>query len=262
MSRKITASVLSDNHHEHKTHYISPERYAEGGAQLAILAGDVDEPEAALAYCAQIGIPAIYLLGNHEFYGRDYPETRKAAAALAETLPDVHLLDPGVVQLDLDGSPIRVIGATLWTDYRLFGAGDEWRAMKAAREQMNDHRLIRNGLDRFMPDDAQAAHIKERAFIEEQLATPFDGPTLVVTHHAPSMRCQDAKYANSPIAPAFCSDLEHLVADSGAALWISGHTHGDCDLMLGETRLVSNQHGYRGEKTVGIKLIDIPVDDG
>lgn len=59
---------------------------------------------------------------------------------------------------------------------------------------------------------------------------------------APLIRAHDAKYGRSAIAPAFCSDLEQLIPDSGADAWICGHTHGGCDVTLGDRQLVANQH--------------------
>ena len=44
-------------------------------------------------------------------------------------------------------------------------------------------------------------------------------------------------------------DLDELVKESGAALWIHGHTHGCCDYVLGATRLVANACGYPFERT-------------
>ncbi len=37
--------------------------------------------------------------------------------------------------------------------------------------------------------------------------------------------------------------------ESGAALWIHGHTHGCCDYVLGGTRVVANACGYPFERT-------------
>jgi hypothetical protein len=38
---------------------------------------------------------------------------------------------------------------------------------------------------RFRPQEAARLHHESRAFLTEILATPFNGPTVVVTHHAP-----------------------------------------------------------------------------
>jgi len=52
------------------------------------------------------------------------------------------------------------------------------------------------------------------------------------------------RFADDPVTPAFCSDLSELVENSGAALWVHGHTHTSCDYMAGHTRVVCNPKGY------------------
>jgi hypothetical protein len=53
------------------------------------------------------------------------------------------------------------------------------------------------------------------------------------------------------LTPAFCSDLSELVANSGAALWVHGHTHASCDYFAGQTRVVCNPKGYGPVRTGG-----------
>jgi hypothetical protein len=78
------------------------------------------------------------------------------------------------------------------------------------------------------------------------LAEPFGGPTVVMTHHAPSRRSIAGRYASDDLSPAFASDLEVLVAASRAALWQHGHVHDCFDYMLGKTRVRTNPRGYYG----------------
>jgi predicted phosphodiesterase len=40
--------------------------------------------------------------------------------------------------------------------------------------------------------------------------------------------------------------LDELVARSGAALWIHGHTHVSQDYRIGNTRVICNPRGYAG----------------
>lgn len=47
-----------------------------------------------------------------------------------------------------------------------------------------------------------------------------------------------------PLAAAYASELDALVAGSGAALWVHGHTHRRADCALGATRVPSNPRGY------------------
>jgi murein L,D-transpeptidase YafK len=68
----------------------------------------------------------------------------------------------------------------------------------------------------------------------------------VVTHYLPSRRSIDPAFAGSPFNPAFASRLDELVAQSGATLWVHGHTHRSADYFLGTTRVVCNPRGYHG----------------
>ena len=68
-----------------------------------------------------------------------------------------------------------------------------------------------------------ALHRQSRDWLAAKLDEPFDGKTVVVTHHAPSMRSIAARYAEDPVSAAFGSNLNDLVAK--ANLWIHGHTH-------------------------------------
>lgn len=54
-------------------------------------------------------------------------------------------------------------------------------------------------------------------------------------------------------AAAYASNLDDMVAGSGAALWVHGHTHHCVDYRLGGTRVVSYQRGYPNEPVGGFK---------
>ncbi len=75
-------------------------------------------------------------------------------------------------------------------------------------------------------------------------AQPFDGKTVVVTHHAPSPRSVHPRYAQDLLTPAFASDLEGLMDASRVALWIHGHTYEAFDYRVHGTRIVCNPRGY------------------
>lgn len=79
----------------------------------------------------------------------------------------------------------RVLSCTLWTDFALHG--NPGRAMMAAERDMNHYRYLRlsAGLRRIRPFDIAYIHADHRVWLEEQLAVPFPGKTVVVTHHCP-----------------------------------------------------------------------------
>src|SRR5436305_11556154 len=71
-----------------------------------------------------------------------------------------------------------------------------------------------------------------------------DARTIVVTHHAPSPRSEAPYHANSPLKPAFASDLDELVEESRVPLWIHGHTHYNVDYVIGSTPRIDESAGY------------------
>jgi predicted phosphodiesterase len=84
--------------------------------------------------------------------------------------------------------------------------------------------------------------IESRRYIESELRHPFDGKTVFVTHHLPSLRSVAKRLRNDPLTPAFASDCDDLL-ELGADLWVHGHTHDSMDYMAGETRVVCNPRG-------------------
>jgi hypothetical protein len=231
---------------------LGPDLDAVRGADLLILAGDIDYGVDAVRYAAEAaaycGCPAVLVPGNHEFY--DAEMTRTLAAMRAASSGRVDLLDGDRMDFDLGGGRVAVLGATLWTDYRLHG-GDEARvamAMRNAEGGLNDHRVIRHGKGRFLPKDALALHWQARDWLADSLprARAEADRVVVVTHHAPTPAANPPRYADSRLSPAFASDLEAEIAAWQPDLWISGHTHFDHDRRIGRCRLVSRQRGYIG----------------
>ncbi|PWB82911.1 MAG: metallophosphoesterase [Methylocystaceae bacterium] len=213
---------------------------------VCVLAGDIaGSPAKGVDFAATApalaGKPIVYVPGNHEFYGGEI-ENRLRVGKEAAQGTNVRLLDRDVVAI----GGVRFVGAIAWTDYRLFG--NQPLAMAHAARGLNDHvRIERRGPRgslRFLPSDALARHLEDRAFIEETLAAPFDGATVVVTHHAPHPGSVAPRFANDPLTPAFVSDLGAVIDRFQPALWIHGHTHGCFDYRVGETRIVCNPEGY------------------
>ncbi len=181
----------------------------------------------------------VFVAGNHEFYGQAIPKLigdLKAEAAGT----NVHVLsDDSVVIGD-----VRFLGATLWTDFKLFGTPSISGA--AAAGAMSDYKKIRVSprFSKLKGLDSARFHAASRRWLENELARNFPGPTVIVTHHAPSARCLNPRLLADELSPAYASALDELVGSSGAALWIHGHTHVATDFFIGATRVLSNQRGY------------------
>jgi Icc-related predicted phosphoesterase len=212
-----------------------------------VVAGDVCEGAengfARLRPIVPMHIPIIRVMGNHEYYRR-HMASELAAARLAAPLYGVHLLENDVVSI----GDVRFIGCSLWTDYALYG--DPERAMNAAAFGLTDHRQInwsKRPWRRFRPLEAWRLHLQSRTFIETTLAIPFDGPTVVVTHHAPHPRSVHSRYQSELLNAAYASDLTAVIDAGRPALWVHGHVHHSFDYCVGTTRVVCNPNGYGTE---------------
>ena len=172
----------------------------EDGPSIAVFAGDVSHGAESLAALSRItSLPTVLVAGNHEFYGGDYHDV--LAQMRAAESPNVHFLENRALVIE----GIRFLGATLWTDY---GGGDR-ALMDYGLWHMNDHRAIKakrwwteqnkarflaafgqHALEKFEgqfnPLFARELHTRSVAWLRRALAKPFDGPTVVVTHHAPT----------------------------------------------------------------------------
>jgi predicted phosphodiesterase len=212
-------------------------------ADVVVLAGDIARPSQAAAWVLGFDKPVLYVVGNHEFYGGSLEgavaELRRLCAG-----SHVHILDDDEVVID----GVRFLGSTLWTDFMLFGDGDaRGAALAAANQFMRDFSRIRisEATDAlFTPADSAALFRHHADWIDRQLGIAHAGPTVVITHHAPSRQSIHPKYAGSLLNACFVSDAEHLVGSGGAQLWIHGHTHDSFDYTVNGTRVVCNPRGY------------------
>lgn len=209
---------------------------------VVILAGDIDKTERALAWAERsfASLPVIYVSGNHEGYGHEWESALGELARQGQASANVRFLDRGATVL----GGVRFLGATLWTDYALFGEEKKETAMAAAEPVLLDYRRISmdGGARMMTPADTVRLHQADLAWLTQQLETPFDGRTVVVTHMSPSLRSVAPRYADDLVSAAFSSNLEPLARH--ADLWVHGHTHDSFDYRIGRCRVVCNPCGY------------------
>ena len=212
-------------------------------ADLVVLAGDIDRPVQAVAWASRLGKPVLYVPGNHEFYGGSIEGTTAQLKRLAKGTA-IRVLDD---DSQLIGN-VRFLGSTLWTDFLLFGPGPQRQAATdAALRYMRDYSRIRLRVaspQPFTPLDSAALFQRHAAWLAGELAKPHDGPTVVITHHAPSRSSIHPRFAQSLINACFVSDAQHLLDGKRVGLWIHGHTHDSFDYVLNGTRVVCNPRGY------------------
>jgi hypothetical protein len=267
--------ILSDLHNEISSTAVNGKDFPYDmpkDTDVLVLAGDIDTGTRGIDYAKSISafhnIPVVYVCGNHEYYNvlstghvNNYNpntvETTDLSILLGSEQSNVWpLFNSSVIIGD-----VRFIGATLWTD---FGNKDV-EIVRTASEYMNDYVACFvedvEGHKFLTPHYVLEKHEESVEFITQELNKPFNGKTVVVTHHAPSFKsiADEFKYFKPTSNPSkashqkivqrlnscYYSDLDHLVKKS--ALWVHGHTHKSFDYSLNEDgtgRVVCNPRGY------------------
>lgn len=247
--------LASDLHLEWLTRKFPGERVVRllNDCDLLVLAGDIHNGTAGIEAFADIEVPTLYVMGNHEFYEQDWKATRQAIKEAARGTK-IQILDNDSVEID----GVRFLGCTLWTDF-LSSDHDQSMAMLEAGAAIADFRLIRNGSNVFSTIDALADHIASKTWLEQQLALPYAGKTVVITHHAPHPLSIAARFQENLLNAAFVSNLEQLVRK--ADLWLHGHVHDSFDYQVGKCRVVANPRGYPQRGTTRGAFADVQFEN-
>lgn len=239
-------ALYSDLHNECGLPWIPPDSVE--AADLVILAGDIGGHTHGLVWAADAFplTPVVYLSGNHEYYDDHLglvDELRRMARIFG-----THFLERDTLILEKHG--VRILGCTLWSGFDLYGTcAPQAQAMAAARRSINDFWMITaHGGKRLEPRDAAQLHRKSVAWLDAELAKPFDGKTVVTTHFAPHRRCVAPQHQGDSLTPYFVSDLSSLMEKHRITVWCHGHTHTNTDFVAeGGCRVISNQRGYPSE---------------
>ena len=240
--------LLSDLHLETESYAPLPAE----GAELLVLAGDIDSRWDALARFRDWPVPVVFVAGNHEFDGRDLADAATQLRARCASLGITMVERESLVVVDEAGVRVRIVGTIRWSDFDLFGALGRAKAMRAGAYFMELMQATRDGLA-FDVDAMRDEALACRAWLERALRRPradWDR-TVVVTHFAPSLRSADPRYGARSGTASFCNADDDLLPF--ADLWLHGHLHCVHDYRVahdgGATRVVCNSRGHerRGE---------------
>lgn len=221
-------------------------------ADLVILAGDIAETEHLHAFFKKFnetGKRAIYVPGNHDHWGKHVTVIKPWLKDVVGSYGHTILLNDFVVIED-----VVFIGGTLWTN--ISNPIDA----NAVQMWMRDFKYIR-GMGKYWWHNE---HLNTIRYIEEALKMESfkNLKKIVVTHHSPSFQACPERFKFDAANCAFHSNQDALLNSEWAPdIWMHGHVHDACDMVVGKTRLIRNPFGYvaYGEKDTGFKqefLID------
>jgi len=270
----VNIQLLSDLHLEAHPHF---QAQPVPGADLLVLAGDIGSyqnnsmlsslaiSDFGLARFSPLPVarggagwptPVLFLPGNHEYDGLDFDDTRIRLRETCERLGMIWLERESMV---LQG--VRFVGCTLWTDFDALSTekaraedvtlGEQLKArekaFRAANFYLNKNHTFRQGQP-MLAEAVREEGLKSQAWLRQALAVPFDGPTVAVTHFAPSLLSADPRYGITPGTAGFCNSLDELLPL--ATLWLHGHLHCRNDYIRHGCRVVANPLGYarKGEQ--------------
>lgn len=255
--------LLSDLHLEVHPHWVPTPA---PGADVLVLAGDIGSYQTgSLLKDSDFGLarfsplhgwptPVLFVPGNHEYDTQDFDAAHTRLRETTERLGLVWLERETVV---LQG--VRFVGTTLWTDFDALaptathGSGPATanglaqqlkardKAFRAANYYLRKTGVTRNSEPWLAPGLRDQALVCQ-AWLQAALTTPFDGPTVAVTHFAPSLKSADVRYGLTPGTAGFCNALDALLPL--APLWLHGHLHAPSDYVHQGCRVVANPLGY------------------
>ena len=215
---------------------------------LLVLAGDIHVELGALAFIQRelAHSPVVYVMGNHEHYGRKtHDDLTEAWKWIASETDGLHFLSGNVATID----GVRIYGCTWYSD--LWGHDDPRTAAAVAR-YIADFRAPHHDRGEWSVKRHVERH-REQTRAMRAYAGKVD---LIVTHWPPTLHALGPFYANAvgstrQLNPYFINDQEALVREMGAEYWVSGHTHTPHEAQIGTTTSIGNPAGYRNERRDG-----------
>jgi len=242
--------LLSDLHLEFEERVLdyTPKPQQDDKTTVLILAGDIALGIDAVPFIQKMCkrfYKVVYCLGNHEFYYNEYNKTRERWNDMADMPGNFILLDDHVAIVD----DVRLVGGTLWTDFD----NNDWMAKQRALQSMNDYHCAKfksgdkvSGYRKrkLHPNDTHMAHMQTLFLIKETVRIPFEGPTVVITHHLPHPLCVAQEFRGDPLNPSYVTNLDEVIEANEIAVWVHGHTHTNVDVEVHDTRILCNPRGY------------------
>jgi len=236
------------------------------GTDVVVLAGDIHTGTSGVKWAQNnfgTEVPIIYIAGNHEFYHHDLSVVEEIAEATEGT--NVRFLDNSSTIID----GVRFIGSTLWTSF------DDWKdqvKINFFHKNMNDYEYIKatwffdedkgrmaevqkfdcvlteelfaDGNCKLRPVITYLLHKEAMSYLEKAIEEPFNGKTVVVSHHAPSYK--SVGYYKEAYEDAYATSLDYFIHRHKKAIdvWFHGHLHKPVHYWIDGVPIVSNPRDY------------------
>ena len=212
---------------------------------VLVVAGDLMEVacrawESSVEKLCKMAPRVIYVAGNHENY-------LSSVFAVDRRLEQVERKNKNLTTASaartfvING--VSFLVGTLWFPW--FVDQDEYKGL------LNDFNYIR-----YLEPECY----KRNADFNIALRGIEGGPCVVITHHAPSYKSVNPKYAGEAINRFFVGgDFDDIIRTSKIKIWLHGHMHETVDYMIGNTRIVSNPLGYPNDISPYWKIKTVEV---
>jgi hypothetical protein len=214
-------------------------------SSVLLLAGDISsKPDQLIAFLQILEgrfQHVFFVEGNHETYSHDMDEWNKVMTERISVETTNVKFNAGKMNCEeMDGW--RLIYGTLWAD-----GGKTPEEQYIVSRRVADFRAIKKSGECFKVTDMMAIHQQQKNDLEVFLQRPFEGKTVVMTHHLPSYKLCHPRFGTE-FNGGFASDCDFLLESEYApSLWVFGHTHDSKEVCIGKTLTVSNPAGYRSE---------------
>lgn len=188
----------------------------------------------------------LYIMGNHEYYGSQYDKVLSFYTNELSGFSNIHVLENNSIFI----KGIRFLCATLWTSCNEY----DRKIVNHVDKSLNDFSLIKvNPVSRFTASDSVSLHYESLQWLQDQLRVEV--PTVIVTHHCPSLKSTPDRFKGDPTNYAFSSNLDEMIEKMPhIKMWIHGHTHDKFDYMIGSTNVVCNPRGYYRYETFQVRF--------
>jgi predicted phosphohydrolase len=205
---------------------------------ILVLAGDIvpfalmNKHKDFFSYVADNFKFTYWIPGNHEYYHSDI--TQRSGTFSENIRSNVVLLNNQTVI----HNKTRLVFSTLWSRIR--------PAYQFQIERgMSDFHVIKDHGHRFSADRFNQLHSECLNFVEQEMEQAFDGKTIVVSHHMPTLMNYPPKYKGDVLNDAFAVELSEMIKQTQPYCWVFGHIHTKVtEFNIGNTKLISNQLGY------------------